>query len=121
MAWPDHIKAGGIPEVPARTLISDIISVCYVWLEEDWIGEIARGYYEKILAHALLDRANHAHGLLRDLVKQDGSGEVPNPTANLDQAWDQVRGAYDKVMLPAPSLNDLRDALDGIDHGGGGA
>ena len=119
MPWPDHIKTG--ESIPARALIDDIIGVCYAWLEVEWIGEIQRTYYEMILAHAVLDRENHAHGLLRDLVKADGSGKTPNPAAKLDLAWDQVRTAYDRVMMPTPSLGDLQQALDGIDHGGGGA
>jgi hypothetical protein len=98
-------------------LIEDIINVCYLQLQDEWIGEIARGYYEKILAHAILDRENHAHGKLRSLVKKDGTAKADG---DLDIAWDEVLQAYEKVMLPAPSLADLQAALDGIDHGGGG-
>ena len=115
MPWPDHIKTGEL--IPARMMIGDIINVCHERLWDETTSETARHYYEVILAHALLDRENHAHGKLRTLVKRDGTEKVAN---GLDTAWDEVQIAFDNVMPPDPSLTDLMAALLGIDHGGGG-
>ena len=121
MAWPDHLPAGQI--FPARALQDDIIVTCQARLADPLIMGSMRVIYDLILAHAHLDRHNHAHGLLRDFVKTNGDGVGANANAkkaNLDAAWGNVMNAYNNLMLPSPTLAELQTALIGIDHGGGG-
>jgi len=121
MAWPSHLPAGQI--FPARALQDDIIMTCQTRLADPALAGSMRVIYDLILAHAYLDRHNHAHGLLRDFVKSNGDGVGANgaaKTANLDAAWGNVMNAYNNVMLPSPTLVELQTALNGIDHGGGG-
>jgi hypothetical protein len=113
MAWPGHVKN----EISAEALMSDIIATCNARLLT--ATGVMKHLYELILAHALLDRVNHNHGLLRDLVDIKGDDAVGDGSG-LDTAHDQVAEAYNKVMLPAPTLGQLQAALLGIDHGGGG-
>ena len=79
--------------------------------------------YEIILAHAQLDRINHAHGVLRDNVKKDGTGNAGSAAAKLaklDAAWTNLFTAHQGLAKPNPGIAELQQALDGIDHGSGG-
>lgn len=116
MPWPDHAPAG--QTITARQFIEDVIGACISGLNNEATGEIARNYFELILSHAYLDRANHKHGKNRDLVNGDGTGVAAN---SLDKAWADVRMAYENLLPPMPTLPQLDDALKGIDHGGIGS
>jgi hypothetical protein len=113
MPWPDHAPTG--QSITARQFIEDVIGACISGLNNEATGEIARNYFELILSHAYLDRANHGHGQLRTLVKADGTG-VAGPS--LDKAWADVKTAYENLLYPVPTLMQLDAALKGIDHGG---
>ena len=119
MPWPDHIPTGQF--FAARALQDQIILECQTRLQDPMLPGTNRILYDLILAHAQLDRHNHAHGKLRDLVKSNGNGETPNPTGKLDTAWANVKNCYDLLMAATPpDIDDLSLALKGIDHGGGG-
>ena len=118
MAWPDHTKGG--EAFSAMILQEDIIFICQARLESEMLPPTSHHFYDLILAHAMLDHENHAHGLLRDFVEPDGTGVPPNPNLKLDAAWDNVNVAHGLVSLPNPSLPQLGAAMNGIDHGGGG-
>ena len=118
MAWPSHTKAGEM--FTADQLLQDIIFVCQMRLDSGGLPPLYESYYGLILSHAQLCGVNHAHGLHRDFIRPDGSGEPPMPATKLDAAWDHVNAAHALVTAPAPPLSDLMSALDEIDHGGGG-
>jgi hypothetical protein len=115
MAWPNYTKPG--ESLSALLMISDIVNTCRGRLQAPGLPPSEQYYYELVLGHAYLDRVNHNHGKLRTLVKEDGSGAT---STGLDEAWGQVKAAYDRVSLLTPNITQLQQALDGIDHGGGG-
>lgn len=117
--WPDHTKAGGL--FSARQLLEDIIFTCQSRLDSGLLPPLYVNLYELILSHARLCIARHDHGDHSTFLQPDGSGQPPNPPLALDNAWDHVHDAHVEVTKPSPSLPELQQALDGIDHGAGGS
>lgn len=121
MGWPNHTPMGQI--FSALHLQDEIILTCQTRLSDPSLPALSRIMYDLVLAHAQLDRVNHAHGLFRNFVLADGTGKGANANAklnNLNAAWGNVQTAHALVMMPAPALGELQSALQGIDHGGGG-
>ncbi len=122
--YPDY----GAPDVPtARAFLDEIIPLALAGYTNAGLGSIMTAHYGLILAHAILDRQNHAHGILRTFVKKNGSAQTAASSADVydsssQTAWLHVQSCYSRLSAtnPPPDFVALQSALNEIDHGGGG-
>ena len=122
--YPDY----GAPDVPtARDFLNEIIPLALAGHTNAGLGAIMNAHYGLILAHAMLERQNHAHGLLRTYVKKDGSAKTAASAPDVydsssQTAWTNVQSCFTRLSAttPPPDFLALQAALNEIDHGGGG-
>jgi len=86
--WPD--VAYGMPKVTARQYLDAILSHAVGHLVQPTLSSPLRSAYEKLALDTVLDRANVAHGKLRNFVKASGKSAVGG---GLRMAWNHVREA----------------------------